>query len=147
MLGEQLSQSALTYCGTPFHYGARIKGVGIDCAGLIVCALRELGCVVEDVPNCAIADHFELIHRIIKNHFDLVGEGLQFAEIGDLLLFRRMHGPASRRIENHVGILTSRDPACMVHAFPSGFCQCVTVSPLGLYFTDALVGIWRYRVA
>lgn len=31
------------YLGTPFHHQARVRGVGVDCVGLVICVARELG--------------------------------------------------------------------------------------------------------
>lgn len=33
---------------TPFHHQARLKGVGVDCAGLVIGVARELGIVPTD---------------------------------------------------------------------------------------------------
>jgi cell wall-associated NlpC family hydrolase len=35
------------WIGTPFHHQARLKGVGVDCAGLVIGVARELGLVPE----------------------------------------------------------------------------------------------------
>ena len=39
---------ARTYIETPFAHMARLPGVGLDCAGVIVCVSRELGLVEPD---------------------------------------------------------------------------------------------------
>jgi len=39
---------ARTYLDTPFHHMGRLPGVGLDCAGLLVCCARELGLVASD---------------------------------------------------------------------------------------------------
>lgn len=36
---------ARTWLGTPYHHQARAKGVGVDCAGLVIGVARELDCV------------------------------------------------------------------------------------------------------
>jgi cell wall-associated NlpC family hydrolase len=36
---------ARSYLGTPFHHLGRLPGVGLDCAGVLVCVCRELGLV------------------------------------------------------------------------------------------------------
>ena len=43
---------ARSYIGTSFHHMGRLPGVGLDCAGVLVCVARELGLVVPefDVP-------------------------------------------------------------------------------------------------
>lgn len=44
---------ARSYIGTPWHHMARRPGVGLDCAGVIVCVARELGLVVADFDGPA----------------------------------------------------------------------------------------------
>ena len=39
---------ARSYLGTPFHHMGRLPGVGLDCAGVLICASRELGLVAPD---------------------------------------------------------------------------------------------------
>lgn len=39
---------ARTWIDTPYLHQARLKGVGVDCAGLIICVARELGIVEPD---------------------------------------------------------------------------------------------------
>lgn len=40
---NQIISEAKTWIGTPFHYHARIKGVGCDCVGLIIGVSEALG--------------------------------------------------------------------------------------------------------
>lgn len=40
--------AARTWIDTPFHHAARSKGIGVDCAGLLVGVARELGLVAPD---------------------------------------------------------------------------------------------------
>lgn len=44
--------AARAWLGTPFHHQARLKGVGVDCAGLLIGVGRELGIFAAefDVP-------------------------------------------------------------------------------------------------
>lgn len=46
---EDVVRIAREYLGTPFHMDGRIKNVGIDCIGLIICIAKELGW---DGPSC-----------------------------------------------------------------------------------------------
>ncbi len=43
MKREDFVRVARSYIGTPFHHQGRLPGVGLDCAGVIVCALAECG--------------------------------------------------------------------------------------------------------
>lgn len=39
----EIVQTARQYLGTPYHHCGRLKGVGIDCIGLVRCVGQELG--------------------------------------------------------------------------------------------------------
>lgn len=39
---------ARSYLGTPHHHLGRLPGVGLDCAGVLICAGRELSLVAPD---------------------------------------------------------------------------------------------------
>ena len=40
--------AARTWTDTPFHHQARLKGVGVDCVGLVIGVARELGLIAPD---------------------------------------------------------------------------------------------------
>jgi hypothetical protein len=43
-----IAEAARRYLGTPFHHMGRAPGVGLDCAGVLICAARDLGLVAAD---------------------------------------------------------------------------------------------------
>lgn len=45
---EQIVQKAREFVGTPYHHQGRLKHVGVDCVGLVVCIAEELGIAIED---------------------------------------------------------------------------------------------------
>lgn len=45
--------TARSWIGTPFHHQGRLKGVGVDCIGLIVGVAAELGIVTPDQTGYA----------------------------------------------------------------------------------------------
>ncbi len=45
---QEIVRVARSYVGTPFHHMGRLPGVGLDCAGVLVCAARELKLVSPD---------------------------------------------------------------------------------------------------
>ena len=42
MTGKEISDTAKTYIGTPFHHLGRVKKVGIDCIGIVLGVAEEL---------------------------------------------------------------------------------------------------------
>lgn len=45
---EQVYLQAQQWIGTPFHHQARLRGVGVDCIGLIIGVARELQLIAPD---------------------------------------------------------------------------------------------------
>jgi len=39
----QLIREARKWLGTPFQHQGRVRGLGVDCVGLILCVMRDLG--------------------------------------------------------------------------------------------------------
>lgn len=90
---------ARTWLGTPFHHQARVKGVGVDCAGLVIGVARSLDLVPAsfDVTGYArnpdgkslLAFCDEHMHRIERSEM----------QPGDILVLRWDHDP------QHLGIV------------------------------------------
>jgi len=49
--------AARGWVGTPYHPSARLKGVGVDCAGLLIGVMRELSLCV---PNWDVAPYLQI---------------------------------------------------------------------------------------
>ncbi len=45
---DQIIQAARGWKSTPYKHQGRLKGVGVDCAGLPICVAREVGLVATD---------------------------------------------------------------------------------------------------
>lgn len=45
---EQIVAEARSLIGTPFQHQARLPGIGIDCAGVVIVVARRLGMVPDD---------------------------------------------------------------------------------------------------
>lgn len=51
MQGETVVAAARGWLGTPWHHQGRLKGVGVDCVGLVIGVARELGLSAVDVTG------------------------------------------------------------------------------------------------
>lgn len=96
----KISRIALEYLGTPYFDGGQIKGLGCDCAGLIICIARE-------ALGIKIPREFGL--KASLDEFFVPSEN---AKTGDIILFKRKETPdefhAAMMLENK--ILHSRQP-------------------------------------
>jgi NlpC/P60 family putative phage cell wall peptidase len=123
--------AARTCLGTPFHHQGRKAGVGLDCIGLIVIALRAAGFAVHDRADYGRRPDGKSLMAALKEH------GAQPASsiaAGDVLLFRYDGQP------QHAALATGPDR--MIHSFaPAG---AVVETALGDYWRRRLVGIYRF---
>ena len=100
-LREQLIAAARSYLGTPFHHMARNPPVGVDCAGLVICAAREVGLLPPgfDVPSYSrVPDGVSLL-AWCREHLDEVAK--ETMQAGDVIVVSMGEYP------QHIGLLGS----------------------------------------
>lgn len=97
---------ARSWLGTPYRHQGRLKGVSVDCAGLLVCVARALGLPALDMTGYARRPDGTL-RDFVHGQTDPVAPGAQQA--GDIVIFHWNNDPV------HLGILTS--PSSIIHAF------------------------------
>lgn len=83
--------TARSYLGTPFHHQGRLKGVGVDCVGLIVCVLRDLGREVNDSFDYNGHPDSAFLREKLREHFNEIAPDA--AREGDIFLFRIGRNP------------------------------------------------------
>ena len=108
---ERIVSQARTWLGTKYHHQGRLKksasgAGGVDCIGLIVGVIDELGIQGENGMLLAQADDFNysmypergrLVASIAKHLQEIP---INEKQIGDVLLFKTFNDP------QHVGLLT-----------------------------------------
>lgn len=101
---------ARSYAGTPFHHQGRLPGVGLDCAGLVLCSLSAIGeTVVDTLPYARIPRNRAFI-KCIEAQCDEVPRAK--IQIGDFLTFAWKSEP------QHISIVTQLEPCMMmIHAY------------------------------
>ena len=111
--------------GTPFHHQGRLPGAGLDCLGLVVCSLRQLGHKVTDETNYGRrGDGVRLIAALEEQG------ALTVTTInpGNLLVFRFGGMP------QHLAIATADDQ--MIHAY----------APVGKVVETSIGQAWQSRL-
>ncbi len=89
---KDICDKALEYLGTPFHHQGRLKGIGVDCAGLIVCVAKELGLHYDDLKNYPRIPDGKSLRDILKNN-TAKEKTIAEAQPGDILLMRFLNEP------------------------------------------------------
>lgn len=99
------------YIGTKFHHQGRVKGVGVDCVGLVVCGLKDtLNTEVPDIEAYALrSDGIQLKDTLDKNL-----SKIEFTSItvGDIILFN-----FDGVVPQHVAIVSRLDPIYILHSY------------------------------
>lgn len=138
---------ARSWLGTPYHVGARLKRVGVDCAQLLVAVYEALGLVADVVLEPYNTQWFlhhtdEIFLAGIASYCHRVGGLLAPLAPGDIVLFR--YG----RAVSHGAIAV--DDRTVIHAVrQSGRVtleECGAGSPLAARL-DSVWRINRWRVA
>lgn len=126
---------ARAFLGTPFHHQGRLPGVGLDCAGVVVCALTQLGYQVEDQTGYGRIPFQGLLTHAIEDHCDPID--LEEANLGDLMLF------AFRSDPQHIAIISMLDPIMLIHAYQD--VHRVVETGLDATWESRLRGCYRVR--
>jgi len=127
---ENVIAAARGCLGTPFHHQGRMPGVGLDCIGLIVVALRQAGMEIQDNITYARQPSAAQLQQELDDHGFIRVEAMQ---PGDILLFRFNRAP------QHVALCTESNR--MIHAYaPTGK---VVECGIGTSWQNRMCGIYR----
>lgn len=103
---------ARAWLGTSYHHAADIKGVGVDCAMLLLRVFCDLGLVEPFDPRPYSPDW--MMHRSEEKFLNILlahAHEVAAPEPGDVMIFRM------GRCFSHGGIVTVVDPLTIIHAF------------------------------
>lgn len=73
----EIVHNAVKWVDTPYHHHARIRGVGVDCAQLVVGVALESGCITDneakDIPNYPVQWHLHNREEKLLDVLDVFG--------------------------------------------------------------------------
>lgn len=102
---------ATEWLSTPWHHAAEIKGVGVDCAHLLIAVYGGLSLVhvpeIEYAPDWFLHGSTDLLREWVARYCVTV----ERPERGDIALY--CYG----RFASHAAIVVATDPLEVVHAF------------------------------
>ncbi len=106
---KKIVEKAREYLGTPFHHQGRLKGIGIDCIGLLSCVAHELGIFTKDNTNYSKHPDGKSLMNELNKYLDEIPSNTM--NIGDILVFA-----ISKRTKypQHIGFVTDYG---MIHTY------------------------------
>ena len=132
---QQIVSTAREYLDTPFSHQGRLKGVGIDCAGLVIGVARDLGLEYVDETGYPPVPNGGLFLRTVERVCTPVAADDVLP--GDLAVFRFLTEP------QHIAIISEIDPLMLIHAWEK-MGRCVE-NCLDATWRRRLVGFYRFR--
>jgi len=100
--------AARGYVGTPFKHQGRLPGVGLDCVGLVICALREAGYACRDTSAYSRWPKPSMMRRELLTESRQLERG-ETMQPADVMWFRIKRNP------QHLGLYDG--DGGMIHAF------------------------------
>jgi cell wall-associated NlpC family hydrolase len=134
----QIREAAEGWLCTPYHHKAKIKGVGVDCAQLLIAVFQEVGLLPVDFSVGHYPQDWHL-HRGIPLYLNWIKQycyQVEKPKTGDIALF--CYG----RCDSHAGIVISETQ--LIHAYRGqGVVRADFVAEGEL--SQRLTGFWRVK--
>ena len=106
---SKLVEAARGMIGTPFKHQGRLPGVGVDCAGMVICALADVGVSIREVKGYGRLPAHGVFMGVVEESFDRIEQA--DIQAGDLMVF------AFRSEPQHIAIVSCVDPVLIIHAY------------------------------
>lgn len=100
---QAIVDTARTCIGTPFRHQGRLKGVGLDCIGLVIWTMKTLGISDYDYTTYPMMPPADLMTKIMAEKLDIIP--LDDARPGDLYRFQVSGEPIHVGIATDIGVL------------------------------------------
>ena len=127
----EIVAEAKTWIGTPFKHQGRVKGLGVDCVGLIIGVAHFFKLTDFDYVNYSHTPDGFLMRQLLDQH--LYSIPIPEAKAGDIVLMRFEAQP------QHVGILSDYG---IIHAYAQ-VRRCVE-HRLDQHWRSRIVGAYAY---
>ena len=132
--GLDVVAQARSWLGTPFRHQGRLKGVGVDCAGLIIGVGHNFGLSDFDYRTYSHMPDGKTMRRICKENLDSVSD----MRLGDVLLMKFKIHPQHLAIVGDGGT-----PFSIIHAYAEAR-KCVE-HRLDQVWMARICGIYRFK--
>jgi cell wall-associated NlpC family hydrolase len=137
--GDEIVAKAREYIGTRWTHKGRVKGVGVDCVGLLVGVFSELGIGVVDELEYSSGDEFVRLSAHLKKYGWVIPQ-YELMNPGDVALFRNTKHAATQPMLNHVGIITGEG---FIHAWSTPSAMRVVETPFDDFWRGCIARVYR----
>lgn len=150
---QRIVEAAREWIGTPYHLGAGVKGVGVDCALLILRTFQQISIVPPDEEAHRLShdwwahtteERYKL--RVVRHCIKTV-EAVTYrtldAKPGDIVLLRT----AGSKLHNHGGIVLERWPTIIHAVYPAARVVDASRDPLWQFKTVEVYSAWEKYAA
>ena len=135
MTADDVISAARECLGTPFLHQGRLKGVGLDCAGLGVIVAQSIGAKHRDLKAYGRDPYKGLLKETLDNQQGLKRVKRDSMLPGDLLLLRFGRQP------QHLAIYTG---TTIIHAYETVGMVCE--HSLDERWLARIIGVYRFKV-
>lgn len=136
ILRKDIVEKGREYINTPFHHQGRVKGVGVDCAGFIICLCKELNIDVYDVQGYNRIPTQGIFLNTVENQ--LIKIDIKEVKAGDIMIF---HFGAEAQ---HIALVSEvDDKISIIHAYSQ--IKKVVEHDLDELWTKRLCGCYRFK--
>lgn len=98
---------AREFLGTPYHHQGRVKGAGVDCAGLVICVAHELLLSDYDLDNYPRESDGTKLTNLFNDNAILTNK----LDVGNIVLMK------IKKVVQHCGIIGYKDNfLTLIHA-------------------------------
>lgn len=146
----RIIEEARSWIGTPFHHQGRLKGVGVDCLGLVLGVMKELGLTTHyrdrynkrlpftkfDITNYSREPDGRTLKRSLDLLIDPIND-VNTIQPGDIALFFVKERP------QHLGIIGNHNGLSVIHALEAS--RYVAEHTLNQTWCSRLVALYRIQ--
>lgn len=139
-VSSAIIKEARSWLSTPYQHQAKVKGVGVDCVGLIIAVGVKLNLVPDEllkIDGYARTPNPKHMQRIIEKNLDSITQ----ADVmpGDIAWIQWRKG-----LPMHMGFISCYNgKATILHALSTA--GMVTEHTLSKEWSDRVLSYWRFR--
>lgn len=135
---EDMQTKLRSYINTPFRHAGRVPGLdgGLDCGGLIMVAMQELGMDNDDPVGYQPGDGVVMLRSVLERHCIRRG-GVDVIEPGDLILLR------GKGMFHHLVFMTTI--GTIIHAWQTTGVNKVVETSMLMSWWEMIDSVWHLK--